>query len=195
MSELLDASGNEIKSIKTMKASERTRTHLNSPATINRTFDSDEAMLKSAEEIYGKAIDEREIEYEKEKALGFDINDIESVMRYPVNFTPLGNTVLVKFIYEKENKGKIILPSAIQDTMGRKAIVIVPGLFVDSLRKGDLILFRPMENRYKAGTPDYNALPPAADKMFGGIKFHEISFEAVAGVFISREEIIKRLAK
>lgn len=95
----------------------------------------------------------------------------------------------------KENKGKIILPSSIQDTVGRKAIVIVPGLFVDSLRKGDLILFRPMENRYKAGTPDYNALPPAADKMFGGIKFHEISYESIAGVFVGRDEIMKRITK
>lgn len=169
--------------IKAIKASERTRSHLNSPGATNRTFGTMEEMVSSANSIYTNVNVE---EHEKDKKNGFDINDIESIKAFRAGYTPVGNSVLIKVIKEEQKIGNIIIPPGSGDSI--KAVVVVPGLYVNNLKVGDIITF-------KLAQGGKVQLPPMVDNTIKGIKFKEVSYEAILGVFIERETIIDRIAE
>lgn len=189
--ELVNEKGEQLKSessVKSIKASERTRAHLIAPGNNQRQFETMEQLEESAKQIYAHAIDKFKQEYEKEKELGFDFNDPESVNKFQINYTPLGNTVLVKFIREEQKIGSIFVLDGTNSA--KKALVMVPGLYVDSLKRGDIISIK--SGRDSAGRI-VDTFPDSPIRIFNGVSFSEIPLEYVAGVFISREEIMNRL--
>lgn len=185
-----DAEKNTV-SVESIKASQRTRSHLNNAGTIGRTFGSMDELLEKAEEIYGSAGKAMVKEHEKDKENGFDINDVESIKNFNIDYTPLGNSVVVKFIREDLKLGEIIVPDT--SNHGRKAVIMVAGLYVDTLKRGDIVRLRPMAPQRPGAKINQDELPPSVDIIFNNVKFSEISYEAVAGVFLSREVVNGRL--
>jgi hypothetical protein len=181
--------GLDLAEVKTIKASERTRAHLNSPGAIHRTFGSEEEMVESAMSTYNT---EKDKEHEADKEKGFDFSSIESVTNFKVGYTPAGNSVLVKVISEERKSGLIFLPSGSGDTI--KAVVVVPGLYVNNLKPGDVISFKKAPPATPNGKPQ-NILPPMQELTLRDIKFKDVSYEAIAGIFLEREEIIARVAE
>lgn len=133
-------------------------------------------------DVYARMDEKIKEDYEKEVALGFDYRDKTSVLAFEPNFTPVGDTLIVKFIIEIPEKGKIIPPGKTED---KKAVVIVPGLLVTTVEKGDIVLMKPSDRN--------NPLPPAVEREFNGIKFQEISYYSVAGVYTDRDTVMKRV--
>jgi len=174
--------------IKTIKASERTRTHLNSPGTTNRTFDSMEAMVENAESKYKKSFID---EMEKDKEKGFDINDINSINAFEFDYCPLQYTVVVKFIREEQKVGSIIIPDSSSLTF--KGVVIEPGLMVNNLKRGDIVTFKPTLVDPKKQL--FNPIPDNMEIIIKGIVFKEVSYESIAGVYLKREKLIERIAE
>lgn len=164
------------------KASNHSRSHLIGAGANQRTFSSPEDMVASAESIY--AVKNTE-EVAKDKALGLDIDDIESIKAFKTGYSPAGNTVLVKFIKEEEKVGDIILLD--RSNPNKKAVVITTGLYVNNFRPGDVVLLKGQDAR--------NPLPPSADRIFKGITFKEISVEAIAGLFLDRKEWLDRIVE
>lgn len=160
--------------IKSIKESDRKRTK----EVTHRKFNSIEDM---ADNIYAKSQDAIEKEVETDKEKGFDINDINSILNFKVGYTPVGNTVLIKTIKGEEKVGNIIIPD--NSTRGTKAVVIVPGMLVTMLRKGDIIL-------YKATLEGSVA---SVERIFNGVKFHEIDYYAIAGVMKDIDEMNERV--
>jgi hypothetical protein len=133
-------------------------------------------------DVYARADQKIKEDYEKEKELGFDYKDNASVLAFEPNFTPVGDTLIVKFIVEIPEAGKIITSNKTED---KKAVVIVPGLLVTTIEKGDVILLKPSDRN--------NPLPPAVEREFNGIKFQEISYYSVAGVYKDRTSVMNRI--
>lgn len=174
--------------IKTIKASERTRAHLNSPGAIHRTFESEEDMVKSAISTYDTKKSE---EHEADKAKGFDFEDIDSVKNFKTGYTPVGNTVLVKIIYEEKKEGMIFLPSGSGDSI--KAVVVVPGLFVNNLKPGDVVSIK--KGMRTPNSKPEAILPPMEEHLIKGIKFKELSYDMISGAYIERDELINRISQ
>jgi hypothetical protein len=164
------------------KASNHSRTHLIGAGANQRTFNSPEDMVASAESIY--AVKNTE-EVAKDKEHGLDINDIESIKAFKTGYSPAGNSVLVKFIKEEEKVGKIILTD--HSNPNKKAVVITAGLYVNNFRPGDIVLLKGQDVR--------NPLPPFADRVFKSITFKEISVDAIAGIFLDKKEWLDRIVK
>jgi hypothetical protein len=133
-------------------------------------------------DIYVKADQKIKEEYEKEKSLGFDYRDSVSVDNFNIDYTPVGDTIIVKFIIEVPKEGEIITPKKYED---RKAVVLVPGLLITTLEKGDIISMKPSDRN--------NPLPPTVDREFNGIKFQEISYYSVAGIYRNRKDVMERV--
>lgn len=161
--------------VKRIKASDRTRSHLNNDATKNRTFNNMTDLEKNAEKIYAAHNNKVQKELEEDVANGFDISSPESVIAFQINYTPIGNVVLVKEIHDEETtEKKIILPSGL-DSKDKKYVVMVPGLLVSILKRGDVITLKPTPS----GKLD------AVDRKFNGVKFYELDYYAIAGVYQS----------
>lgn len=172
-----------------IRASDRTRHHLNSPGSIAPVFSSNEDLVKHAEEKYASKNAE---EVEEDKKKGFDINNPKSVMDFPIPYTPVGNSIIYKQIVEAEQIGSILIPTGMLGAESMKAIVMVAGLYVNNLKRGDIITFKPIrESEHSKALPK---LPPSADRIFNGVKFKEASMETVAGVYQSREIVMQRIA-
>lgn len=168
--------------VENIKASQTSRSHLIGAGANNRTFRSPEEMVAAAESIYAT---KNEDEINQDKVNGLDINDINSIINFKVGYTPSGNSLLVKFIKEETNYGKIILPDITNPN--KKAVVIVAGLYVTNFKAGDIILLK--------GTSPSNPLPPHENRLFKNIKFKEISAEAAAGIFMDKNEWLDRIVK
>jgi len=151
-------------------------------ATDLTKFKSNDDLINQAEKLYAGAINKIKNRYEEDKKLGLDVNSLESVKSFNIDYTPAGDTVLVKFIYEKEEVGSIILPD--QTTGSLKAVVFVPGLLVNTLEKGDVVVLK--------GKDIKDPIPPFVDRVFKGIEFKEVVYQAIAGIFKNRAELLKR---
>lgn len=175
--------------IKSIKASERTRSHLNSPGAKQRTFGSVEEMVKSAEETFNR---DNSVEVALDAENGFDINDPKSVIAFDCGYTPLGYTVLVKIIKEeaKSATGLVLLPD--HSTIGYKAVVVETGLLVNNLEKGDIVVFKPMKDNQGRIVRD---LPGFIDMTLKKIKFQEVPYEALAGIYMSKKVLLSRIAE
>lgn len=122
---------------------------------------------------------QKDVEEDKEK--GFDINDIESIKAFAkaVEYTPLFNTVVVKQIREEQKVGSLILPDS--SATGKKAVVIIPGMYVSQLQAGDIVTLQ------GDGRIQY------FNRVFKGVSFWELNVDSIGGVFKSREVIMQRL--
>lgn len=153
---------------------------------IQRKFASMEELNASFEETYAH-LNENDQKYmrevEEDKLAGFDINDPESIANFEIGYVPLGSTVLVKFLREDDLGNKIIIPDL--SAKIKKALIVQPGLFVDYLKKGDIVSLRNINN---ARSP----LPDAIDHTFNGVKFKEINYESCVGIFMTEKEFRKR---
>lgn len=152
--------------------------------TDTRGKDSPEAKATEMDVKFEKEKLKRKEEVEADKLKGFDIDNFESIKNFEIAYTPVGNTVLVKYVLEELKIGSIWLPD--KSNTNLKAIVVVPGIYVNNLLLGDVITIR--------GSTTSNPYPPSMERIFRGVTFQEISYEAVAGVFKTRNEIIERIA-
>jgi hypothetical protein len=168
--------------IPSIKASNRTRAHLIAPGNTQRTFNSMTELEESANSIYAKADDAQKAVYEKDKAAGLDINDKESIANYKVGYTPLGNTLLIKVIKQDMEYGSLLLTDL--SNKNTKGVVIVPGLWVTTLKRGDVITLK--------ATQSGNI--QSIERTINGITFNEIDYEVAAGIFMEEEELRKRNA-
>lgn len=174
--------------IKAIKASDRTRSknltaHHRDYSNISKTD-----MEKQGEKLYAGHFNKVKQEQEKDKSNGFDVTDPENIKHFRINYTPLGNTVLVKRIHEEEEtdkdktENKIILPAGL-DQSDRKYIVMVPGILVSILQRGDIVTLK--------GSHDGKI--SSVERKFNNVKFDEIDYYAIAGVFKSQDEIKTRI--
>lgn len=152
---------------------------------ILRKFSSPEEMAQSANHYFqiGK-IKEDQAEIKR----GFDISDINSVMAFDIPFTPLGATVIVKEIKKsddpEEDAGGIIpVDLSIQ---AQKWIVMVPGLLVTTLQRGDIVCFR-------ASFKENPVI--VTDRRIGGVIFKEVAYYDIGGVCVRKEEMDQRIAE
>jgi len=188
MSELLDSNGQPINDLQ-FNLKKQSANHLADRKALHnkqgytKPFESMEELEKQANSIYAKAGDDNKEEYEKDKLNGLDINDMSSVMAFEPDYTPLGDTLLVKYIKEDNQIGTIILPDSFNKD--KKAVVIVPGLLVTTLFKGDIIIMK--------GSDRNNPYPPSYKRRIKDIDFEEIPSMAVSGVYKSREALLARI--
>jgi len=194
MSDLLDSKGERINDLQ-FNLKKQSANHLADRKALHskqgaiKPFKDEEDMIKTAETAFEGASKTLIELADKERELGFDIKDAKSIKNFKVGYTPFGTLLLVKIIYEEQKIGNILVPD--NTALGRKAIVIVPGSYVTDLKKGDVVQLRPT-SRGQYGGIDHNALPPHVERVFNGIKFHEITMESILGVYIDREEYIQR---
>lgn len=168
-----------VQGIQSIKASDRTRSkNLNS----DRNFVSQTDMELQAEKLYAGHANKLKKEQEEDVVNGLDINDIESIKNFNICYTPLGNSVVIKQLHEEEQIGKIIIPAGL-DITDRKYIVMVPGLLVNMLNRGDIITMK--------GTPSGKL--DVIDRKFNGVKFIEVDFYAIAGIYKSEQDMQKRV--
>lgn len=186
---LVNGQGDEIvsntdlgKEIESVKASSRTRSHLIAPGNVARTFDSIEDMNAQAEEALSMRDKDYLKEVEEDKLNGFDINDINSIINFDIEYAPIGSTILVKFLREDKLGSTIILLDSSSES--KKALVVEVGMFVDYIKKGDIISVRGQDSR--------NPLPPSIERTFKGVKLKEINYESVTGIYMKKQELIKR---
>lgn len=154
--------------------------------TDTRGSDSPEAKATEMEVKFEKEKLKRKEEVEADKLKGFDIDSLESIQNFEIAYTPVGNSLLVKYVLEELKIGSIWLPD--KSNTNLKAIVVVPGIYVNNLLLGDVITI-------KGSMDPRNPVPPGVDRVFRGVTFTEISYEAVAGVFKTRKEVIDRIAR
>lgn len=154
--------------------------------TDSRGKDSPEARAGEMEVKFEKEKLKRKEEVEADKLKGFDIDSLESIQNFEITYTPVGNSLLVKYVLEELKIGSIWLPD--KSNTNLKAIVVVPGIYVNNLLLGDVITI-------KGSMDPRNPIPPGVDRVFRGVTFTEISYEAVAGVFKTRKEVIERIAR
>lgn len=154
--------------------------------TDARGKDSPEAKATEMEGKFEKEKLRRKEEVEADKLKGFDINSLESIQNFKVEYTPVGNSLLVKYVLEELKIGSIWLPD--KSNTNLKAIVVVPGIYVNNLLLGDVITLKPDRDTR-------NPVPLSVPRIFNGVEFQEISYESVAGVFKTRKEVIDRIAK
>lgn len=154
--------------------------------TDTRGKDSPEARASEMEGKFEKEKLRRKEEVEADKLKGFDINSLESIEAFKIDYTPVGNSLLVKFVLEELKIGSIWLPD--KSNMNLKAIVVVPGIYVNNLLLGDVITLKPDRD-------SKNPVPLSVPRIFKGVEFQEISYESVAGVFKTRKEVIDRIVK
>lgn len=151
-----------------------------------KKFESMEELEKDFKEAYAH-LNENDQKYLKEKEAdrlnGLDIDDADSIANFEVNYTPLGSTLLVKFLREDDLGSKIIILDSTAKI--KKGLVIQPGVFVDYLKKGDIISLR---NERDARQP----LPDAIEHKFNGITLKEINYESCAGIFMKAKDFRKR---
>jgi hypothetical protein len=192
MSELLDSKGEPVTDLQ-FNLKKQSANHLADKKALHsgqgstKPFKNMEDLESMASNIYAKAIDGIEEEYIKDKEAGLDINDYNSIMEFEVGYTPVGDTLLVKFIKEEQKMGSIILLDNKTNEKDKKAIVIAPGLYVTSLCKGDVIIMKASSHT--------NPFPPSYKRIIKGITFEEIPFEGVSGVFHDRDFIMQRIDK
>ncbi len=146
-------------------------------------FDNMHELEEKAEELYSAEQNAYIKLCEKEKALGFDVTDPECIKTFKINYTPVGDTLLVKFIREEKMAGKLLLIDGSNES--KKAIVMVPGLLVNTVFRGDIVTMKP--------TDRLNPFPPSVKRRIADIEFEEISYQAVGGVFKDRVDVIKRI--
>lgn len=152
--------------------------------TDTRGKDSPEAKATEMDVKFEKEKLKRKEEVEADRLKGFDIDSLESIRNFEIAYTPVGNTVLVKYVLEELKIGSVWIPD--KSNTNLKAIVVVPGIYVNNLLLGDVVTIR--------GSTTSNPYPPSMERIFRGVTFQEISYEAVAGVFKTRNEIIERIA-
>lgn len=162
------------------KASERSRSHLNSAATINRTFDTMKDLEKSAENIITRHLTAIEKEKEKDKNNGFDIDDINSVRSFDLNYTPLSNKVILKLIKKEKKIGELDIIDRSNTIIQSEYYVITSSLMNDSIEKGDIVLLD-------------GGNVTALKRIFKGVEFYEVDFYSIAGVYQPYEIIYKRV--
>jgi len=132
--------------------------------------------------LYAKHQNKQKQEAELDKEKGFDVYDPNSVARFDIGYTPTGNTVIVKEIYEEKSVGGVLLPDTMTDL--KVAVVVVPGLYVSALKPGDKVMFKKDPN---GKNPDF------VPRIFKDIRFSEVDWYAIAGVFQSREIMLQRI--
>lgn len=151
-----------------IKASDRTRSK--NLTEHHRDFRSKDDMEESAKRLYAQAEDKIKKEYESDVAQGFDIKNPNSVNTFSVKYTPIGNTVLVKVLHDELKEGSLYLIN--ENTKGKRAVVITPGLLATTLKKGDVVALKPTQDGQLMGM----------EHKFAGVIFHEIDYHAISGV-------------
>jgi len=146
---------------------------------IMRKFGSPEEMAENAKVAYqiGK-VKENQIEIK----LGFDISNMESVMAFDIPYTPLHSTVIIKEIpikIEDDEDTSKIVPIDLSTT-GKKFIVMVAGLNVHILQKGDIVFI-------KGGPVDMTG------RKYRGISFLEANYYDISGILMKKEEMEERI--
>jgi hypothetical protein len=189
---LTDAKGNPIgdKNVQ-INISNRSANHNADRQALSKSrgsdikFTSEEDMINKAETAFKTLIEK---EHEEDLKNGFNVNDKNSIDSFNIDYTTI-DTILVKFIKDEVKQGKIILLSAtIED---KKAIVMVPPLYNDLYKKGDIITFKP-STVSRGGKAEF-AFPMHVERKFNGVTFQEIAAENISGIMISREEARKRI--
>lgn len=129
------------------------------------------------------AIDKAVQEANADKEKGFDINSLESIIKFAnaLEYTPMYNTVLIKAIKQEEKIGNIIIPD--MSNKGHKGVVIVPGMFVTMLKAGDIVN---LQSRQSQTLRYFN-------RIFKEINFWEVDADDICGVFQFRSTIQKRV--
>jgi hypothetical protein len=168
--------------IKSIKASERTRSHLTAPAVSQPVFDSIEELNRRGEEIAERVAPNTDKEYLNDVEKGLDINDPASIAAFVSNYTPFGDCLLVKLLRPERNVGNIILPDTYNTST--KAVVIVPGTMVYDVKRGDILILKGMDAK--------NDKPFSIVKNINGIDFKEIPYFSIAGIYMEREAFLKR---
>lgn len=158
----------------------------NKQGNPTKTFESIEDMEKSFNDTYGhlNEIDQKYMkEKETDKLNGFDIDDKESIMNFDLEYTPMGSTLIVKFLREDELGSKSIIIDVTSKI--KKALVVQPGIFVDYLKKGDIVSLVPSRTTR-------SPLPDHAPHLFKGVSFQEINYEAIAGIYMREKDLKAR---
>jgi hypothetical protein len=176
--ELLDSNGDALKSI---KASERSRAHLNSKGNINRTFPDMATLEKQGESIYAKEQDKIKEEYENDVKAGFDVKDINSILAFEPGYTPVGNSLLLKNIHKEQRKDQLFLPPGVGENP--QGIVIVAGLYATIFRKGDIVSF----NATMGGQI------PTVKRKLNNVEFVEVDATYISGIHKPEAEIRERV--
>lgn len=165
--------------IKSIKESDRRRSK--NLTGHHRSFSSQSDMEEQAEKIYAKHGNKIKEEYESDVKNGLDIKNPESIKNFDIEYTPIGNSLVIKELHEELKEGSLILPNGLGDD--KKGIVMVPGLLVTTLKRGDVVALKP--------TPQGQLM--ALKREFNGVKFVEIEIYAVAGVCKREAEMQDRL--
>ncbi len=117
-------------------------------------------------------------EYDKEKALGFDPKDRQSIIDYKFEYTPVGDNILVKMFSNSD-----VLVSETNTDTGKYIVVMVGPEVARPIRPGDIV------NLGGAHMPSV----AMGKKIIKGIKLTECSCFAVGGIYISIEEYHERI--
>lgn len=117
-------------------------------------------------------------EYDKEKALGFDPKDRQSMIDYKFEYTPIGDNILVKQFSISE-----VLVSETNVSTGKYIVVVVGPEVSRPIRPGDIV------NLGGAHMPNV-----AMGRMtLNGIKLIECSCFAIGGIYIPIDEYHERI--
>lgn len=115
-------------------------------------------------------------EYEDEKALGFDIKDMKTVINYEFDYTPLHQLVLVKQVQESAIIG-------VNGSITSKYVVVEVSPDVQmNLRKGDIVVIGGVN------------VPQAASmkRKIKGISLIEVDAYSISGIYCKIEDYLNR---
>lgn len=149
---------------------------------ISRNFNSPEEMAAHAEESY--QINKKKVN-QVELDAGLDISDPQSIMDFKINYTPLNAEVLLKEIpkeFIQEDPSKLLIMDLSPTSI--KYYVMVPGLLVHTLKRGDIVVL-------KGATKDSPIT--AVTRILKDIIFQEVESYNIGGILKARDEIKKRI--
>jgi len=142
---------------------------------ITRNFDSVEEMAKHVEETYQIG---KQRENKQEMDAGFDVRDKNSVMAFDIGYIPRNGGIILKEIPKDiipEEKGLTLIE--LGDETIRWWVIAIGNLVVD-LKKGDVV---------------HTAGGQGIKRRFKKVQFWEMESYNVSGVYITAEEMEKRI--
>jgi len=152
------------------------------PSTM-RKFESPEQMTQSAEDSYKT---NAKTNKERDKDKGLDVDDPESIQKFQIKYTPIGNTLIIKVLEPIQQAVIAGMDLVDYSNSAKRFLVMVPGLLVTTLKKGDIVSAAGRSDNRDDGKIEI------MDRIFGGIRFGEIRYNDIAGVFEDTEIIKKR---
>lgn len=115
-------------------------------------------------------------DYEDEKALGFDIKDIKTIINFELDYTPLHQLVLVKQVQESAIIG-------VNGSITSKYVVVEVSPDIQmNLRKGDIVVIGGVN------------VPQAASmkRKIKGINLIEVDAFSISGIYCKIEDYLNR---